>query len=47
MRPVITLIRNVMDGKLDTVWKMLDTLEIFLKAEEKELRGKLLMKNIC
>lgn len=47
MRPVITLIRNVMDGKLDTVWKMLDTLEIKLKNDEKELQGKLLMKNIC
>jgi len=47
MRPIIQLIRNVMDGKLEAVWKMLDTLNITLKAEEKELRLKPLMKNIC
>ena len=26
MKPVVTLIRNIMDGNLDVVWKMLDNL---------------------
>jgi elongation factor 2 len=26
MKPIIILIRNVMDGQLDTVWKMLENL---------------------
>jgi elongation factor 2 len=46
MRPVIQLIRNIMDGNLEQVWKMLETLNITLKTEEKQLEGKLLMKNI-
>jgi len=47
MRPIISLIRNVMAGELDAVWKMLESLGITLKNDEKELRLKPLMKNIC
>jgi elongation factor 2 len=46
MKPVITLCRNVMEGNLDVVWKMIDSLNIVLKSEEKLLTGKLLMKCI-
>jgi len=46
MRPVIQLCRNVMDEKLDAVWKMLDQLNIVLKNEEKEKRKKDLFKCI-
>jgi len=46
MKPVITLCRNIMDGNLDIVWKMVETLGITLKNDEKQLQGKLLMKNI-
>jgi elongation factor 2 len=46
MRPVIQLCRNVMDGNLDQVWKMLESLDITLKTEEKTLEGKALFKNI-
>ena len=44
MRPVAQLARAIMDGKLDVVWKMLETLLITLKVEEKEKRGKDLFK---
>jgi len=44
MKPIIMLIRNVMDGQLDTVWKMLDNLQITLNAEQKEKRLKDLFK---
>jgi translation elongation factor EF-G len=47
MKPIITLIRNVMDGQLDLVWKMLETLQITLNSEQKERRLKDLMKIIC
>jgi len=47
MRPVIQMIRNIMDGKIDAVMKMLDSLNITLKTEEKDLRLKPLMKCIC
>jgi len=47
MKPIITLIRNVMDGQLDLVWKMLETLQITLNTEQKERRLKDLMKIIC
>lgn len=47
MKPIITLIRNVMDGNLEAVWKMLDQLQIVLNAEQKERRLKDLMKIIC
>ena len=46
MRPVIQLCRNVMNGNLDAVWKMLETLGIQLKADEKEKRMKDLFKCI-
>lgn len=44
MKPVIMLCRNIMDGKLDVAWKMLESLNIELSSEEKELRLKALMK---
>jgi len=46
MKPVITLMKNVMDGNYEIVWKMIETLGIQLKHEEKQLQGKLLMKCI-
>ena len=46
MRPVIQLARNIMEEKLEAVWKMLTSLGITLKNDEKELRGKLLFKKI-
>jgi elongation factor 2 len=47
MRPIIQMIRNVMAGELDAVWKMCESLGLVLKNDEKELRLKPLMKNIC
>ena len=44
MKPVIMLCRNIMNGNLDAVWKMLETLDITLKHEEKEKRLKDLFK---
>ena len=44
MRPVIQLCRNIMNENLDAVWKMLETLDITLKHEEKEKRLKDLFK---
>jgi len=44
MRPVIQLCRNIMNGNLDAVWKMLETLGISLKNEEREKRMKDLFK---
>ena len=38
MRPVIQLCRNIMNDNLDAVWKMLETLNIVLKNDEKEKR---------
>ena len=38
MRPVIQLCRNIMNGNLEAVWKMLETLSITLRADEKEMR---------
>jgi len=46
MRPVIQLCRNVMDGNKEQVWKMLESLNITLKTDEKTLEGKALFKNI-
>ena len=46
MKPVIQLCRNIMNGNLDAVWKMLESLNIVLKAEEKELRMKDLFKRV-
>ena len=44
MRPVAQLARAIMEGELDKVWKMLETLDIKLKVEEKEKRMKDLFK---
>lgn len=47
MKPIVVLIRNIMDGQLDLVWKMLDQLQIVLNTEQKERRLKDLMKIVC
>ena len=44
MTPVTQLARNIMDGNHDKVWKMIASLGINLKNEEKEKRGKDLFK---
>ena len=44
MRPVIQLCRNIMNGNLDAVWKMLESLGITLKTDEREKRMKDLFK---
>jgi len=44
MRPVIQLCRNCMNNNLDAVWKMLETLNITLRNDEKDKRAKDLMK---
>ena len=46
MRPIIQISRNIMSDNLDAVWKMLDSLNIVLKTEEKEKRQKDLFKCI-
>jgi len=46
MEPVIRLCRATMHGEMDKVDKMLKTLEITLKTEERALEGKHLMKNV-
>lgn len=46
MRPVIMLCRHIMNDNLDAVWKMLETLNITLKSEEKDKRSKDLFKCI-
>ena len=47
MKPIVVLIKNIMDGNLDVVWKMLDQLQITLTSEQKERRLKDLMKITC
>jgi len=44
MEPVVRLCRNIMDGNTEAVFKMLGHLEIELKAEEKQLKGKDLLR---
>ena len=44
MRPVIQLCRNCMGDNLEAVWKMLETLNITLRNDEKDKRAKDLMK---
>jgi elongation factor 2 len=44
MDPVVKLCRNIMDGNKEAVFKMLTSLEINLKPEEKERVGKELFK---
>jgi elongation factor 2 len=46
MGPVIRLCRASMNNEMDKVDKMLTTLDITLKADERTLQGKHLMKNI-
>ena len=46
MQPVITLCRAAMNGQMEKVDKMLGSLEITLKSDERTLQGKHLMKNI-
>jgi len=46
MEPVIRLCRASMNGEWEKIDKMLGNLEITLKADEKKLQGKHLMKNI-
>eukprot|EP00356_Strombidium_inclinatum_P009209 CAMPEP_0170492530 /NCGR_PEP_ID=MMETSP0208-20121228/12380_1 /TAXON_ID=197538 /ORGANISM="Strombidium inclinatum, Strain S3" /LENGTH=816 /DNA_ID=CAMNT_0010768283 /DNA_START=89 /DNA_END=2539 /DNA_ORIENTATION=+ len=46
MEPVIRLCRATMNGEMEKVDKMLKTLEINLKSEERQLQGKHLMKNV-
>ena len=47
MKPIVVLIKNIMDGNLDVVFKMLDQLQITLTTEQKERRLKDLMKIAC
>lgn len=46
MEPVIRLCRATMNGEMEKVEKMLTTLEIVLKSDEKTLQGKHLMKAV-
>lgn len=46
MEPVIRLCRNIMDNNREAVFKMLTHLEIHLKTEEKEAKGKDLLKAV-
>jgi elongation factor 2 len=46
MEPVIRLCRASMKGEWDKIDKMLGTIEVTLKADERNLEGKHLMKNI-
>ena len=46
MRPVIQLCRNIMNDNLDAVWKMLESLGITLRNDEKDKRQKDLFKCI-
>ena len=46
MEPVIRLCRATMNNEMDKVDKMLGTLEITLKSDERNLQGKHLMKNV-
>merc|ERR1712127_1127662 len=47
MTPIINLIRSCMNSELDKVWGMLEKLNINLNTEQKERRGKDLMKIVC
>lgn len=47
MKPIIVLIRNIMEGQLDLVWKMLEQLGVELAHEQRERRKKDLMKIVC
>ena len=47
MNPIINLIRACMNSELEKVFSMLDKLNINLNTEQKERRGKDLMKIVC
>ena len=47
MQPIINLIRLVMDGKIEKVFEMLKQIDVELNTEQRERRGKDLMKIIC
>jgi elongation factor 2 len=44
MKPIIMLCRNCMEGKMDAVYKMIESLGLSLKTDEKEKRSKDLFK---
>jgi elongation factor 2 len=46
MAPIITLCRAAMNGEMEKVEKILPTIEVTLKSDEKTLQGKHLMKAI-
>jgi elongation factor 2 len=46
MKPIISLCRSCMEGKVDSVQTVLESLNITLKPEEKEKRGKDLFKSV-
>lgn len=46
MEPVIRLCRASMNGEMEKVDKMLKTIDVTLKTDERNLQGKHLMKNI-
>jgi elongation factor 2 len=46
MEPIIRLCRAAMNGEMEKVDKMLPTIEVVLKADERTLQGKHLMKAI-
>jgi elongation factor 2 len=46
MEPVIKLTRSIMDGNTEQMTKMLTSLELPLSSEEKDLKGKALLKAI-
>jgi elongation factor 2 len=46
MEPIIRLCRNIMDNNKEAVAKMLTTLDIQLKTEDKDKQGKELFKSV-
>jgi elongation factor 2 len=46
MAPIITLCRAAMNGDMEKVEKILPTIEVTLKSDEKTLQGKHFMKAI-
>jgi elongation factor 2 len=44
MEPIIRLCRAAMNGEMDKCDKMMATVEVSLKSEERQLQGKYLMK---
>jgi len=46
MEPIVRLCRNIMDDNKDAVWKMCNTLDVALRPEDKEKKGKDLLKAV-